>query len=158
VCGKYFGATSTSPVDSSPFSLNVPCRPVTAVRAVVCARPGIPAHGMIPRDAAAQLTKLRKAAVGEGRTADGVDDHSHFHAGAGALLERVENLVGNAAFLEDVTLDVHGLPGASDGGELGGIELIAIREHLEGVAGGRPAAGRRGEEAQGFLGVERLAA
>jgi len=73
-----------------------------AMRAVIGARPGIPAHGVIPANATAQLAKCGEAAVGEGGTSDSVDDHPHLHAGAGALVDRVEDLVGNAAFLEDI--------------------------------------------------------
>jgi len=143
VRGKYFGATRTSPVDSSQFSLKVPWRPVTAspstrmtvpataalclaveplvgktgaadeangaihdgqfaMGAVIGARPRIPAHGVIPGKATAQLAKRGEAAVGEGGTSDSVDDHPHLHAGSGALFELVVDLVRNAAFLEDI--------------------------------------------------------
>ena len=50
---------------------------------------------MIPGNATAQLAKRGEAAVGEGGTSDSVDDHPYLHAGAGALFERVEDLVGN---------------------------------------------------------------
>jgi hypothetical protein len=114
-----------------------------AMRAVVDPRDRVPADGVVPLDvdpvALQEIDQLRR----HRRGADGVEDHVHFHAGAGALGERLREHPPDLAVPVDVELHVDRLLRAADGREHRREDAHAVPQHLDPVSLGERRARER---------------
>ena len=106
-----------------------------AVRAVVEAREGVPAQRVVPLHVDAVALHEVDQRVRHRRGADGVEDHFHRHAGAGALRQRLREEPPDLAVPVDVELEVDGLLRAADGREHRWEDLHAVFQDLHAVAG-----------------------
>src|SRR4029453_13458339 len=84
---------------------------------------------------------------GHGERPHGVEKYVDLDAGAAAFRERLANLLGRLAILEDVLGVVDASPGAADNRELRREDLLAVEQNVDTVAaddrGSRIAAERR---------------
>src|SRR5436309_341018 len=74
-----------------------------AVRAVVGARPVVPAQRMKPSHVAASFSKLGKKLLRHGETAHSVNHKVHFNASTRPLCQRGHHTLGNLTFGENVS-------------------------------------------------------
>src|SRR5918995_4977039 len=84
-----------------------------------------------PHAGLAQLASVRALEL---ERPEGVEQQAHIHAGAGALLEGLDELPPRGVGLEDVDLEVDGVLRAADRLEHRGIELVTILEQLRRAA------------------------
>ena len=74
---------------------------------------------------------------------DSVDDHPHVHRALPGPIERIDEAVPGCVGLKEVALEQNALPRAVDGGEHGGVGLLAIEERNDPVAVEQRAPGHR---------------
>ena len=101
-----------------------------AVSAIVVARPTVPAHLVVPLHVAAGLAQFAETIFGHGERAQGVQIQVDAHAGAGALGERGDDLVGDLAAMKDVGFEIDVVLGGADGGQLGSVKILAVGDDL----------------------------
>ncbi len=102
-----------------------------AVGAVVEPREAVPRKPVIRLDAAAGLAQRPRRRVKRAKAADRVHHDRRAHAGPRALGKRVDELLTDLAFLEDVALEVDRFPCAANRLEHRRIEVIAVREDVD---------------------------
>ena len=105
-----------------------------AVRPVVQPMQPVPRHALIALNGAAGVQQPRETGTSQPGAADGVHDNEHADSGPRALRQRVDELVADAAWLEDVALDIHRYLGGANGGQHRRVERHAVGQDVHAVA------------------------